>query len=116
MYFDVRRVDGEDVVDGSVEKMAVVAHEDEAGFVAEIARHGFASGEVKVVGGLVDEGKGRIVQKEPGQQCLRLFAAGEGVEGPPEDLVGVAAEQVQLTPQLPVLRKGIKLCEHVLRQ
>ena len=114
--FDVRSVDGEDVVDGGVEKTAVVAHEDESWLVAEIARHGFAPGEVEMVGGLVDEGKGRIIQKEPGQQRLGLFATGEGVEGPPENLVRVAAEQVQLAPQLPVLSEGIEPGEHVPRQ
>lgn len=113
---DVREIEREHMVDGGVEKMAVVAHEDEAGLVAEIARHRFATGEIEMVRWFIDEGKGRIIQKEPGQQRLGLFATGEGVEGPPENLVGVAAEQVQLAPQLPVLSEGIEPGEHVPRQ
>ena len=68
------------MVDGGIEKGAVVADKDEAWLVAEIARHGFATGEIEMVCGLVDKRKGRFVQKEPGKEQLRLLAAGEGYQ------------------------------------
>ena len=104
------------MVDGGIEKGAVVADKDEAWLVAEIARHGFATGEIEMVCGLVDKRKGRFVQKEPGKEQLRLLAAGEGVKRPPENLVGIQPKQVQLAPELPVLSEGIELGEHVPRQ
>ena len=66
------------LVDGHVEKIAIVGDEDVAvGIVVEIALQPIAGFQVKVVGGLVQQQQAGLLQQQLGQRDAHLPAAGK---------------------------------------
>lgn len=70
----------------AVQKTAVVGHQDEPLFSVEIGGHHRPRAGIQMVGGLVDEQKMALVQKQRRQQDLGLLSVGEGGKGPPEHM------------------------------
>ena len=81
LHLDTAAVDGQDVIHAAVQKGAVVGHQQEALFAAEIAAHQRPPHLIQMVGGLVDEKKAVFPGKEHGQQELGLLAAGQRGKG-----------------------------------
>ena len=81
LHLDAAAVDGQDVIYAAVQKGAVVGHQQEALFAAEIAAHQRPPQLIQMVGGLVDEEKAVFPGKEHGQQELGLLAAGQRGKG-----------------------------------
>ena len=95
-------VQGEDVIHTAVQEPAVVGDQDKTFLPSEIGRdQGTALG-IQVVGGLVDEEEMSLVEEERRQQDLALLPAGEGGEGPLQDL-RLHVQQSQLPQKFPFL-------------
>ena len=109
---DAGPVEGEDVVDAAVQETPVVGDEDEALLFLQVGRHHGPRPGVEVVGGLVDEQKVPLVQKQAGQQDFGLLPVGEAAEGPLQH-VGPDREQGELPFQLPAVRAGADAAQHL---
>ena len=103
-----RLLKGEDVVDAAVEKGAVVRDQDEAGLGAQIAADHFSAVAVEVVGGLVDQRKVVLLQKERRQKELGPLPVAQGAKGTIEH-IGRERKQVDFPQELPVfaVRAGL---------
>ena len=88
-----------------------MGHQDEALLFLQVGRHHGARFGVQVVGGLVDEQKVPLVQKQGGQQDLGLLPVGEACERAVQH-VGPHPQQGELPFQLPAGRAGADAFQH----
>ena len=93
------------MVDAAVEKGPVVRHEEKSPLASEIGCDLLPPSPVEVVGRLVDERKGVLLEKERCELHLGPLAGREGGKRPPEHLLGESQKR-ELPRQPPaVLRR-----------
>ena len=105
-------VDGQDVVHTLVQERPVMGHQQKSPLPGQIAPQLPPPLQVQVVGGLVDQQKGILLQKHGRQQHLRPLPVGEDGEGLFQGLLR-QVQQPQLPLDLPVLRLRRDLPHHL---
>ena len=100
------------MVHAPVQKGPVVGHQQKAPLPPQVLRHRLPSPGVQVVGGLVDQQVPLLPAEQRRQQRLGPLSVGEGGKGPVQRL-GLYAQQPRLPQQLPLLRRGGRLLEHL---